>query len=115
MYHFVVYLIHALVLAWAVISPFSRWKYLRLTYVIFAPFLMLHWLMNNDTCALTTIECTLRGLDDCSESFIHKVVSPIYKISDSTARTVAWTFTVVSWAYAASTVTMDDVVSFFTT
>lgn len=113
MFRLVVQTIHALVLAWAMIAPFSKWKYLRLTYVIFAPFLMLHWLMNNDTCALTTIECALRGLDDCSESFVHKIVSPIYKISDSTARAVAWTFTIVSWAYAASTVTIDDVMSFF--
>ncbi len=115
MFLLLVQLIHALVLAWAIISPFSKWKYLRLTYVIFAPFLMLHWLLNNDTCALTALECTLRGLDDCSDTFIHKVVSPIYKISDSTARTVAWTFTTVAWAYAASTVTIRDVVAFFTT
>ena len=114
MLHFVVKAIHALVVAWAVIAPFSKWKHLRLTYVIFAPFLMLHWLLNNDTCALTTIECALRGLDDCSDSFVHKIVSPIYKISDSTARAIAWTFTLVSWAYAASTVTVDDVVLFFT-
>lgn len=107
--------IHVIVLAWALISPFSKWKFLRVSYVIFAPFLMLHWILNNDTCALTAMECAFRGLDDCSESYVYRIVSPVYKISDSTARAVAWTFTVVAWAYAASSVTLRDVVAFFTT
>ena len=106
--------IHTLVVVWALVSPFSKWKFLRVSYVIFAPFLMLHWLLNDDTCVLTKLECAARGLDDCSDSYVHRIVSPVYKISDASMRTAAWTFTIVAWAYAASSVSFRDIVAFFT-
>jgi hypothetical protein len=41
--------------------------------------LLLHWLMNNDICCLTLTERMLTGRTN-DESFIHQIVSPIYKI-----------------------------------
>lgn len=109
----VISLVHAAIFGWALVAPFSRSRFLRVSYVIFAPFLMLHWILNDDTCALTALECTLRGLDDCSASYVHRVVSPLYKLQDSEASLIAWTYTLASWAYAASSVSMADVTGFF--
>lgn len=109
----VISLTHAAIFAWALVAPFSSSATLRASYAIFAPFLMLHWILNDDTCALTTLECTLRGLDDCSTSYVHMLVSPLYKIHESDASTIAWTYTIASWAYAASSLTARDVFAFF--
>ena len=42
------------------------------------PFLFLHWFTNNDICALTMLECYLRGIDKC-DSYVHGVVGPVYQ------------------------------------
>jgi hypothetical protein len=105
-------LIHAAVLAWALIAPFSQSNFWKVSYVIFAPFLMLHWILNDDSCALTQLECAIRGLDE-SSSYIHRVMSPLYKMQESDAGLLAWAYTVASWAYAASSTSMDDILGFF--
>lgn len=53
--------------------------------------LMTHWITNQDACFLTLLECTLRGLtpDECTAtSFMSQLVSPVYKIEDSSLRTL---------------------------
>lgn len=105
--------IHAAIFAWALVAPFSGSVSLRVSYAIFAPFLMLHWILNDDTCALTTLECALRGLDDCSTSYVHMLVSPLYKLHESDASAIAWTYTIASWAYATSSLSVRDVLAFF--
>lgn len=47
--------------------------------------LITHWGFNNDACFLTLVESTVRGIE-VRESFVHSVVSPIYKIHDSSVR-----------------------------
>jgi len=44
--------------------------------------IMLHWLMNNNVCALTTLEAKLRGVEDTGETFIGKFVNPVYELTD---------------------------------
>lgn len=113
-FSYVISLLHAAIFAWALVAPFSSSATLRASYVIFAPFLMLHWILNDDTCVLTTLECALRGLDDCSASYVHMLISPLYKMHESDASTIAWAYTVASWAYAASFTSARDVFAFFT-
>jgi len=106
-------LVHALVVAWNFYAPFSSVPLIRVSYVVFAPFLMLHWILNDDTCALTALECKLRGLEDCSESFVHKIVSPIYKITDVQVRYATWAFTAFAWFYALSKTSWTEVQGIF--
>lgn len=106
-------LVHALIVAWNLYAPFSSVALIRVSYVVFAPFLMLHWILNDDTCALTALECKLRGLEDCGESFVHRVVSPIYKITDVQVRYATWAFTAFAWFYALSKTSRAEVWSIF--
>ncbi len=43
--------------------------------------LRLHWWVSNDVCFLTLVEKGLLGVDD-KTSFMHNLVSPVYKIKD---------------------------------
>jgi hypothetical protein len=106
-------LVHFLVIAWNFYAPFSSIPLFRVSYVVFAPFLMLHWVLNDDTCALTALECKLRGLEDCGESFVHKIVSPIYKITDAQVRHATWAFTAFAWLYALSRTSWAEVGGIF--
>lgn len=45
---------------------------------------MFHWVMNDDTCALTQIEMYVTGKEK-EGTFFGRLVSPVYKLSDSDA------------------------------
>lgn len=76
-------------------------------HLIMIPFLWMHWLLNDDTCALTLIEQKLRGLDasDCKKkSFFFNLVSPVYKIKDDGIRKAAWMASIGLWLVTVSKV-----------
>ena len=76
-------------------------------HFIMMPFLWFHWLLNDDTCALTLIEQKLRDLDpsECKDkSFFFNLVSPVYKIQDSDMRRAAWVISVGLWFVTLSKV-----------
>lgn len=56
--------------------------------------LMVHWLSNSDICSLTIIEGQLRGVDR-TDTFIHKFISPVYKITSTEWSTVVWLVTFI--------------------
>lgn len=75
--------LHLLLVIFVVAVPFLPnvdWKILAI-HVTLTVCLMLHWLMNSDTCALTLLESALLGVDE-KQSFMYKLVSPVYKIKD---------------------------------
>lgn len=99
----VVWLLHVLFVLWVVITPFTSSHQALLMHLILLPFIFVHWILNDDTCALTLAEMKLRGLDpdQCSESFFFNLVSPIYKIRDESVRSLAWALAVGLWLVTA--------------
>lgn len=95
-----VWLLHALIVVAALVVPFCNDDYMLALYVFMMPFLWAHWLLNDDTCALTALECHLRGLKSDGESFIYKVVSPVYKIRNAHVKSVARWASVALWCLA---------------
>lgn len=63
------------------------------------PFIQLHWITNNDTCALTVAECTLRGVKP-DKSFFHRLVSPIYNLNNKDESLLLWFILFVLWLIA---------------
>lgn len=77
-------LTHVLVVCFCIITPYLYSEYMLSMWLIIVPFIVLHWVMNDDTCSLTVAEKILRGVDD-DESFFASLITPIYnhhKISD---------------------------------
>lgn len=79
-------IIHLIVIIFVLAAPFSGSNYLMLLHVIVVPFIMLHWLLNNNTCCLTVAEKYIRQKtvgteikqEDC---FTYQLVAPIYDFS----------------------------------
>lgn len=76
-------ILHIIVILFVIGAPFTNSNYLLLMHVIVIPFIMLHWVLNNNTCSLTVAEKYLRektyGIkvnDD--ECFSYKFIAPIY-------------------------------------
>lgn len=75
--------LHLIVILFVLIAPFSNSNYLLSLHTILIPFILLHWVLNNNTCSLTVAEKFIRQYtygetakqDDC---FTYKFISPIY-------------------------------------
>jgi hypothetical protein len=74
--------IHCLILLFVVIIPFTNDKILLRLHFITVPFLYAHWIMNNNTCALTVLEKNLQkqmhGKIDEDECFTCKLINPVF-------------------------------------
>jgi len=89
----IIKILHAAFVILNVVAPFSDSQDLLRYHVVVMPFLYLHWITNDDTCALTLLETHLRGCPN-RESFFHNLVSPVYKFR---ATTIVWLFSLALW------------------
>lgn len=86
--------VHALIVLFVVLAPLSNIPYVLLLHTTFAFSLLVHWYFNSNMCSLSIIESKLRGLD-YTESFTHKLISPIYDISKTTWSNICYTITLI--------------------
>ncbi len=92
----VVQLLHVTLVLFVLFVPFSpnlNWHWYVLHFTTVAS-LLVHWLYNDDTCFLTLVESSLTGTK-VKNTFIHSIVSPIYKISDLHVRTTTTYLTII--------------------
>ena len=86
MYKALLYLInilHLLLVIFIVITPFLNTNYYLLLHVIIVPFILLHWIMNNNICALTVAEYYITEIVtgkpvEKEDSFFARLVEPVY-------------------------------------
>lgn len=73
---------HFVIVCLVIGIPFFGNNYLLLMHVICVPFIMCHWLMNDNTCVLTLMEIELRKKlkmsIDKTECFTCQLINPIY-------------------------------------
>jgi hypothetical protein len=84
----IVMIIHILFVLFVLITPFTNSNYFILMHSIIVPFIMLHWFLNDNTCALTTFEKKLRenvyGVINLEkECFSCKIIEPIYDFKNN--------------------------------
>lgn len=105
--YLIIYIIHLIVLLFVVIAPFTNSNYMLFIHSIIVPFIMLHWLLNNDSCAVTMMEKYARGgsseikNEDC---ITYQIVGPIYNLTKDYAdySTITWTVTITLWLISVS-------------
>lgn len=74
--------VHVLMLAAGFLIPFTNNTILLKQYSLAIPFLMFHWTINDDTCALTVIEQFVRGEADKKKTFAGQIMNKIYILPD---------------------------------
>ena len=74
---------HLIFIIFVLLTPLSNSNYLLFMHSIIIPFILLHWLTNNDICALTLMEKTIRKkinknstYEDC---FTCRIIDPVFK------------------------------------
>lgn len=92
----VCWVLHILFVLWVLVVPFTNNEPMLVLHLFVLPFLWFHWWVNDDTCALTLAERSLRGVPS-EDSFFHNLVSPVYKIQDSDVRSASWVISILLW------------------
>jgi hypothetical protein len=95
----VISLIHIMIIVYVVVVPFLPNTYIELPFLLLTHLalcgsMMVHWWLNNDTCCLTVAESWLRGIE-MEDSFMHRLVSPVYTVDKSSMGLYTWVFTYI--------------------
>lgn len=90
----IIRLIHLCVIFFIIAGPFFiHEKMLLQFYILCNSFIMLHWIISNDLCALTLIEQAITGRSS-SETFIGKIVKPVYNIQRKDVQVITFSLLV---------------------
>ena len=90
--------IHFLLVVFLVLAPFiADEKWLGIHFMII-PFIMAHWATNQSVCALTEMEKILTGKTCDEDTFIGKIVAPVYKFKTKGEETLfVWMLLISLW------------------
>lgn len=97
--------LHILFLLFVLLTPTTKSKYFLLMHAIFIPFLMLHWIINENVCVLTLLEKQAKQnlyggsynpSDDCITC---KLIEPVYdfKKNNESKSILIYTITTLLW------------------
>lgn len=79
----IVFILHLLFILFILVIPFTNSPIFLILHIVTCISLFIHWQSNSDVCCLTSLEAKMRGIES-SETFIHRLVSPVYTISNRT-------------------------------
>jgi hypothetical protein len=82
-------LLHILLVLFILIAPFTDTPGYLVLHIALSISLLTHWVGNSDICSLSLLESKLRG-NAYNETFMHQIVSPVYKINDTTLSKISY-------------------------
>jgi hypothetical protein len=94
----IIFIIHVVFLLAILIVPFTNNKRNLEFYSMVIPFLFYHWSVNDDTCALTQAEMMVTGKHK-NETFMGRLVGPIYKMEENQINNMTKTMFFVLWGF----------------
>jgi len=95
--------LHVIFVMFVIFVPFLNIDYLLCVHLIIVPFLILHWICNTNTCALTIIEKKLRqeiyGDTKNDECITCKLIEPVYDFKKNYNKfsIIIYTGTILLW------------------
>jgi hypothetical protein len=78
MWDLVVRVLHFVLVLYIILVPFFGPKSFLELHAIIIPFIMIHWALNDSTCFLTELEKKFTNKTSDGETFIGRLVSPVY-------------------------------------
>src|SRR4029079_13391473 len=99
----IITLLHVIFVIFVVVTPFVNSNYFLFVHAIFIPFLLLHWVCNDNTCILTIVERKLRkelGQNyDENDCITCRLIEPVYDFRKNykTFSIIIYTITILLW------------------
>ncbi len=111
----VITIIHYIYVIFILAAPITNNSFLLLLHSIFVPFMIFHWILNNDTCFLTILESYIRNSADGNKTFdieqlmkkkedcfTYKLVGPIFNFKEDNEQFSTFIYTVVLGLWGVS-------------
>ena len=98
---------HTLVVLFTLVAPFTESTGLLVLHVTWCITLLIHWVHGSNACALTMMESKLRGLH-CDETFMHRLISPIYDIKEDLLSKISYIVTIILMIYSVYKLYMSE-------
>lgn len=102
-------MVHLLFVIFVVVAPMTNSNYLMMLHSAFLPFLIVHWIFNDSTCAITMAERYLRkklyGHDyEDDECITCRIVEPVYDFRNNYEQhtKIIYSITMILWAVSFS-------------
>lgn len=107
---FFVNIIHLFVVLFVTLTPFYGNNYVLFVHSIVVPFIIIHWVYNDDTCFLTQVELSLRRRMnnnvniDKNDCLTCRIMSPIYNVTTQHKEytTSIYFITLLLWSISVS-------------
>jgi hypothetical protein len=74
--------VHYMTVLFLIFAPFLPSELFLTYHAMFMPFLWIHWVTNNDICALSLAESKLTGVENHNHTFLGSLISPVFKIKN---------------------------------
>lgn len=94
----IIFLVHLIILLTGILIPFVGQPRQLRAFSIIMVIIFFHWMMNDDTCALTQLEAKIIGKDP-SETFTSQIISPIYKLNNNKSKELIKTIFFLLWMF----------------
>ena len=94
----IIFALHVIFLLMILIVPFTNNRRNLEFYSMVIPFIFYHWSVNDDTCALTQAEIAMTGKSK-DETFMGRLVGPIYKMEENDVNKMTKTIFFALWAF----------------
>lgn len=103
----IIILLHITFILFVVLTPFIGDERLLILHIITIPFMMAHWYVNDNTCALTLLENHIRyklngKMPDNNDMFMYRLIAPIYdfKKNNEDISGLIYIITIIVWIIA---------------
>ena len=100
--------LHILVVLFVILIPFSDNDALMFLHVMVVPFILAHWIMNNNKCCLSVAENEVRKMTNGTKSstkdtFVYQFIAPIYDFNKNYEQYSAFIYgvTILLWLTSA--------------
>ena len=94
--------LHLIYILFVTVSPFLNSPYLLMMHIIVVPFMVLHWIIGNNTCCLTLTERYFRGMksnDSLEDCYTCRLIHPVFDVTKNRAqfRTFLYVSVIALW------------------
>jgi hypothetical protein len=92
---FLIHVFHVFIVLFVILVPcLIHTPSLLLLHIVGCISLLIHWLNNDNSCSLTLLECSLRGISK-EQALSHRFIAPLYNVSDNEWTTFLYIFTII--------------------
>ena len=75
----IIFSLHVLFVLFVLIAPLTEDVAILMLHAITIPFIMMHWVTNDNTCCLTVTEAFFRQDVEKKDLFFHRLIGPVYE------------------------------------